>query len=91
MSSSELPIETPTAAAKSVPKDLLHQVKDGGAFLGPVEKEDESQEVIKLTRRGNEFDVERLRPCSFVRLIRGVAGNGADGPAELSQGSRYGG
>lgn len=78
-----------TAAARSVPSDLLRQVKDGGVFLGPVEKEDSSQEIVRLTRRGNEFDVERLIPCSFVRLIRN--GNGAGGPAELPQGNRYGG
>ena len=78
-----------TAAAKTVPTALLEQVKDGGVFVGPVEKGDGGQEIVRLTRRGSQFDVERLRSCSFVRLIRDDLEG--DGPADLLQGRPYGG
>ena len=63
-----------TAAARQVPKDLLMQLSDGGMFLGPVQKEDGTQEIVKLRRTGNQFKLERLNECSFVPLIR----DGAD-------------
>ncbi len=59
-----------TAAATQVPKELLLQLTDGGSFVGPVTKEDHSQEVIRLTRRGNAFSLERLQECSFVPMVR---------------------
>lgn len=59
-----------TAAARSVPKSLLAQLREGGVFLGPVEKQDGSQELVRLTRHGNSFSVERLVACSFVPMIR---------------------
>ena len=59
-----------TAAAEEVPQHLLTQLADGGFLLGPVVVDGEQQQVAKLTRRGNRFVVERLGPCSFVRLIR---------------------
>lgn len=78
-----------TAAAKQVPTSLLMQIKDGGTFLGPVEKEDGSQEIIRMTREGNTFNLGRLRSCSFVRLVRD--GDGSNGPNEYFEGRPYGG
>lgn len=62
-----------TAAARQVPRSLLMQLCDGGFFVGPVEREDGSQQVVRLTRRGTSFTVERLIDCSFVPLVREVA------------------
>jgi len=64
-----------TAASRQVPKALLMQLVDRGTLVGPIVKEDETQELIRLTRKGNAFSLERLSECSFVRLIRerGVA------------------
>ena len=59
-----------TAAARHVPKALLGQVKDGGFLIGPVMRSAEKQEIVRLTRRGGKFDVERLIECSFVPLVR---------------------
>lgn len=59
-----------TAAARHVPRALLAQVKDGGFLIGPVERSEKKQEVVRLTRRGGKFDVERLIECSFVPLVR---------------------
>jgi protein-L-isoaspartate(D-aspartate) O-methyltransferase len=71
-----------TAAARSVPKSLLAQLCEGGMFLGPVEKQDGSQELVRLTRHGNSFSVERLVSCTFVPMIRaGVDEAGAGVPS----------
>jgi len=59
-----------TAAAVEVPESLLMQLKDGGAFLGPVFNKTGEQEVVRLTRKKLEFRLERLRKCSFVPLVR---------------------
>lgn len=61
-----------TAAARHVPRALLAQVADGGFLLGPVVGHDRSQEVVRLTRRGSRFELERLIPCTFVPLVRDV-------------------
>ncbi len=61
-----------TAAASQVPRSLLMQLKDGGFLLGPVEKEDGTQRIVRLTRQGTTFSVERLRECSFVPLVRDI-------------------
>jgi len=59
-----------TAATRQVPKMLMMQLSDGGVFLGPIEKEDRTQEIVKVRRSGNQFNLERLSSCSFVPLIR---------------------
>ncbi len=59
-----------TAAAASVPKALLAQLADGGFLLGPVARGDGTQEIVRLTREGTRFSVERLIECSFVPLVR---------------------
>lgn len=59
-----------TAAARHVPRALLAQVRDGGFLLGPVVRSEKKQEVVRLTRHGARFDVERLIECSFVPLVR---------------------
>jgi protein-L-isoaspartate(D-aspartate) O-methyltransferase len=61
-----------TAAARHVPKVLLAQLCDGGFLLGPVVGRDRRQEVVRLTRRGARFELERLIACSFVPLVRDV-------------------
>ena len=60
-----------TAAAGEVPASLLAQLREGGFFLGPVYNGSGEQEIIRLTRAGQEFRLERLRKCSFVPLVRG--------------------
>ena len=61
-----------TAAARQVPRSLLMQLTEGGTLVGPVEREDGSQEVIRLTRKDQSFSLERLIECSFVPLVREV-------------------
>lgn len=59
-----------TAAAATVPKALLAQLAEGGFLLGPVVRADGSQEIVRLTREGERYSVERLIECSFVPLVR---------------------
>ncbi len=70
-----------TAAARQVPRSLLMQLRDGGFLLGPVEKEDGSQQIVRLTRKGSSISLERLRKCSFVPLVRDIPS--VHGAAEL--------
>ncbi len=87
-----------TAAASRLPLTLLGQLAEGGKLVGPVEKEDGTQEVVRLTRRGNECHVERLGDCAFVRMIRDAADaprsevpeGRAEEPATLRQSEQYG-
>jgi protein-L-isoaspartate(D-aspartate) O-methyltransferase len=59
-----------TAATSQLPTSLLAQLTDGGMLVGPVEKKDHSQEIVRLIRVGDKFELERLGPCSFVPLVR---------------------
>jgi len=59
-----------TAAAGEVPHSLLEQIREGGFFLGPVFNGAGEQEIVRLTRVGREFRLERLRKCVFVPLVR---------------------
>jgi protein-L-isoaspartate(D-aspartate) O-methyltransferase len=68
-----------TAAAAEVPRSLLTQLKDGGAFLGPVFNKAGEQEIVRLTRIGQEFRLQRLRKCSFVPLVRDYTPDVFDG------------
>lgn len=59
-----------TAAARTVPTTLLAQLHDGGVLVGPVEKRDGGQELVRLTRSQNRFEIERLGECAFVPMVR---------------------
>jgi protein-L-isoaspartate(D-aspartate) O-methyltransferase len=62
-----------TAAARQVPTSLLTQLCEGGMLVGPVQKADGEQEVIRLTRHGDTCHVERLGSCTFVPMVRDEA------------------
>lgn len=57
-----------SAAAPSVPRPLLDQLADGGRLLMPL-GDRESQELVRITRRGSAFNDERLSAASFVPLV----------------------
>ena len=57
-----------TAAAPSIPKPLLEQLKDGGRLVMPV-GEMFGQTLIIATKHGNKVDVEESIGCVFVPLI----------------------
>jgi protein-L-isoaspartate(D-aspartate) O-methyltransferase len=58
-----------TAAAESVPSALLAQLKDKGIMIIPVGTED--QQLLKITRQGDEFLSEVIEMVRFVPLVAG--------------------
>ncbi len=59
-----------TAAARSVSHELLMQLRDGGFLLGPVQREDGGQEIVKMIRKGSACTLKRLKECAFVPMMR---------------------
>ena len=60
------------AAPHAVPQALLAQLKDGGRLVAPIGPEGQ-QELLRLTRRGDQYIRERLGFVSFVPLVGGVS------------------
>jgi protein-L-isoaspartate(D-aspartate) O-methyltransferase len=60
------------AAAHSVPPALLEQLAPGGRLVIPVGPERE-QQLIRITRRGENFERESLGAVMFVPLLSGIS------------------
>lgn len=58
-----------TAAAESIPQALLEQLSDGGRLLIPVG--DNEQQLLKITRQGDEYLSETIEMVRFVPLVPG--------------------
>ena len=58
------------AAPADVPEALLQQLDDGGRLLIPVGSSGR-QSLLRITRRGDEFERETLGAVSFVPLVPG--------------------
>ncbi|MEI6858545.1 MAG: protein-L-isoaspartate(D-aspartate) O-methyltransferase [Shewanella sp.] len=58
-----------TAAASSVPEALLTQLVDGGVLVIPVG--DESQQLLKVVRKGANFTSVVVEMVRFVPLVQG--------------------
>jgi len=61
-----------TAGSPNVPEPLKEQMADNGRMIIPV-GDRYTQELIKITRKGEDFEQEGLGGCRFVNLI-GVHG-----------------
>ncbi|KTG17492.1 MULTISPECIES: protein-L-isoaspartate(D-aspartate) O-methyltransferase [unclassified Guyparkeria] len=62
------------AGAPAVPEALKHQLAIGGRLVVPVGSEDEVQELVRITRVGeNDFRTEDIADVRFVPLV-GEAG-----------------
>ena len=59
------------AAPMGVPESLLQQLGPGGRMIVPVGP-DGKQELLRITRRGDEFVTERLGLVAFVPLVQGL-------------------
>jgi protein-L-isoaspartate(D-aspartate) O-methyltransferase len=55
-----------TAAAPRIPEPLKDQLADGGRLVIPVG--DDWQELVVVTRRGDELDERRVLPVRFVPM-----------------------
>lgn len=55
-----------TAAAPRVPEPLRDQLRDGGRLVLPVG--DEWQELVVITRRGDEYEEKKVLPVRFVPM-----------------------
>ena len=63
-----------TAAAPKIPTELMQQLSIGGRLVIPVGDLQDSQQLVRTVRRGeNDFDSTELGGVRFVPLI-GVAG-----------------
>ncbi|WP_162063475.1 protein-L-isoaspartate(D-aspartate) O-methyltransferase [Vibrio taketomensis] len=58
-----------TAAAESVPNGLLEQLSDGGIMVIPVGVDE--QQLLKITRKGQEYLSEMIEMVRFVPLVAG--------------------
>jgi protein-L-isoaspartate(D-aspartate) O-methyltransferase len=60
------------AAPHAVPQKLLDQLAEGGRLVAPIGPEGR-QELLRLTRRGDQYLRERLGLVSFVPLLGGLS------------------
>lgn len=58
-----------TAAAESVPSALLDQLREGGVMMIPVGIDE--QQLLKITRHGDEFTSQVVEMVRFVPLVAG--------------------
>jgi len=57
-----------TAAGPEVPKALIEQVKDGGRIIAPI-GDDQGQQLMAYTKRGQRLSARLMGECFFVPLI----------------------
>jgi len=57
-----------TAGAPSVPKPLIDQLADNGRMIIPI-GDRYTQELIKVTKKGENLEQDSLGGCRFVNLI----------------------
>ena len=62
-----------TAAPPEIPEPLLEQLRDGAHLVIPVG--DYSQELLRITRRGDTFTSEHLAPVTFVPMTGEAQGH----------------
>ncbi len=58
-----------TAAARKIPENLIRQLADGGQMIIPVGED--IQQLMRITRRGDQVSSEVILPVKFVPLVSG--------------------
>ena len=59
-----------SAAAEHVPEAIIEQLADGGRLVVPVTR-GRSDDVVVITKEGNETTERLITPARFVPLVRG--------------------
>jgi protein-L-isoaspartate(D-aspartate) O-methyltransferase len=59
------------AAPLAIPEALFEQLAPGGRLIAPVGSEGK-QQLLRITRRGDDLHTERLGLVSFVPLLKGT-------------------
>ena len=59
------------AAPLAIPEALFEQLASGGRLIAPVGSEGR-QQLLRITRRGDDLHTERLGMVSFVPLLKGT-------------------
>ena len=59
------------AAPEEVPPELCEQLDEGGCMVIPIGGKGR-QQLLRVTREGNEFHREELMPVSFVPFVEGT-------------------
>ncbi|MEA2979160.1 MAG: protein-L-isoaspartate(D-aspartate) O-methyltransferase [Alphaproteobacteria bacterium] len=62
-----------TAAAESIPPELVEQLAEGGIMILPLGPHGGTQELLKLTKTGQGLERENLIAVRFVPLLPGQA------------------
>lgn len=57
------------AGGPQIPEPLVAQLKVGGKLVIPIGKDKRSQNLVRVTRKANDFTQENFGPCAFVPLI----------------------
>lgn len=61
-----------TAAAPALPDNLRESLVDGGILVAPLGEERRDQRLVRVQRRGDQFETEELGPVRFVPLVSGL-------------------
>jgi protein-L-isoaspartate(D-aspartate) O-methyltransferase len=61
-----------TAAAPDIPGLLLEALVEDGVLVAPVGEERGQQQLLRVHRVGERFDIEDLGPVRFVPLVEGL-------------------
>jgi protein-L-isoaspartate(D-aspartate) O-methyltransferase len=60
-----------SASARSIPKKLFDQLREGGILIAPVEKGNQ-QVITRFTKQGGKIHEDPLEVCDFVPVLDGV-------------------
>lgn len=70
-----------TAAAPDVPGSLLESLAEDGILVAPVGEERRDQQLLRVRRRADQFQVEELGAVRFVPLVSGLPRASAPRPS----------
>ena len=60
-----------TAASKSIPEELISQLRDNGLMIIPLEDKEKKQKIFTVRKTKNNYFKKPLVPVKFVPLVEG--------------------